>query len=82
MLEIQPGSIVKSVAGHDSGGYFVVLRQEGEYVFLADGKRRKLEKPKRKKWKHVRLTEVDAISVTNGLTDKQIRAYFGQLNLR
>ena len=51
MLEIKTGSIVKSMAGHDSGTLFLVLRQEGDYVLLADGKRRKMEKTKRKKWK-------------------------------
>jgi len=47
--------IVISKAGHDKGTYFFVLNREGEYVTLADGKTRKLEKPKRKNVKHVRF---------------------------
>jgi len=77
MLEMKNGSIVKSMAGHDSGNLFVVLRQEGDYVLLADGKRRKKEKPKRKKWKHVRLVEAEHITITDDLTDKKIRTLLG-----
>ncbi len=49
---IRQADIVRSTAGHDSGQLFVVLRADGEYLFLADGKGRKLESPKRKKRRH------------------------------
>ena len=42
-----------SKAGHDKGRTFVVLGEEKEYYFLADGKTRRLEKPKKKKKMHV-----------------------------
>ena len=77
MLEMKTGSIVKSMAGHDSGNLFLVLRQEGDYVLLADGKRRKIEKPKRKKCKHVCLVDTGPIQVTDDLTDKKIRTLLG-----
>lgn len=35
----------------------VVLAVEGEYLQLADGRRRKIAKPKRKKAKHVQPTK-------------------------
>ena len=41
--------IVRSLAGHDRGGLFCVLDTDGPYLLLCDGKRRKLENPKRKK---------------------------------
>ena len=44
---------MRSVAGHDRGDLFLVLRQEGDFLWLADGKRRKLETPKKKRRKHV-----------------------------
>ena len=50
------GQVVTSTAGRDSGKRFVVIGYEGEsYLFLADGKLRKAQKPKRKKRKHVRM---------------------------
>ena len=55
-MEIQAGSLVYSKAGHDRGILFLVLRIEGEYAYLADGKTRKLEKPKKKKQKHLQKT--------------------------
>ncbi len=40
-------------AGRDKGQLFYVIDTDEQYVYLADGKSRKLEKPKRKKRKHV-----------------------------
>lgn len=47
------GDIVMSVAGHDKGFYYVVLEVDGEFVLVANGKTRLIDKPKRKKAKHV-----------------------------
>jgi hypothetical protein len=46
--------IVLSLAGHDKGRCFFVCKTEGDFVWLADGKERKLDAPKRKRRKHVR----------------------------
>ena len=51
-IEIRKSNIVRSNAGRDKGKLFVVLAVEGDYLLLADGKSRKLEKPKRKKRRH------------------------------
>ena len=47
------GDVVRSVAGHDRGDLFLVLREEGDFLWLVDGKCRKLETPKKKRRKHV-----------------------------
>lgn len=53
--ELQKGDVVRSLAGHDKGGLFVVLDAiDGEHVLIADGKTRTLEKPKKKKRKHLK----------------------------
>lgn len=44
-----------SRAGHDKDTLYVVLEDDGTYVWLADGKRRLLEKPKKKKKIHVQV---------------------------
>jgi len=44
--------VIRSQAGHDKGKVFMVLCAEGEYVTLADGRSRRVEKPKRKKRMH------------------------------
>jgi len=45
--------VVISLAGRDKGEYFYVIEADKQYVTLANGKDRTLEKPKRKKRKHV-----------------------------
>lgn len=55
-METVIGSIVKSKAGRDKGDLFIVIRREGEYVYLANGDLRKVDKPKRKKLKHLQGT--------------------------
>jgi len=47
--------IVISLNGRDAGKRFLVVGTEEEYSFLADGKGRRFEKPKRKKNKHVKV---------------------------
>ncbi|WFR56907.1 hypothetical protein QA584_25375 [Anaerocolumna sp. AGMB13025] len=47
------GNIAVSKAGHDKGEVFVILKSDSEYVYLMDGKNRTLEKPKKKKRKHI-----------------------------
>lgn len=44
-----------SRAGHDKDSLYVVLDSDEVYVRLADGRRRCLENPKKKKWKHVQV---------------------------
>ena len=52
-MEVDKSSLVVSKAGRDQGQLFYVIDADEQYVYLADGKSRKLEKPKRKKRKHV-----------------------------
>lgn len=54
-MEIDKSDIVLSLAGRDKGKHFFVIEKEDDFVLLADGKLRKLENPKRKKLRHIRL---------------------------
>lgn len=51
------GQFAVSKAGHDKGGLYVVVAQEGEYVFLCDGRTKTQDKPKKKKVKHIQLVK-------------------------
>lgn len=55
MESINVSDIVLSLKGRDANRPFVVLAVEGEFLLLADGRGRRVEKPKRKKAKHTRL---------------------------
>ena len=47
--------VVQATAGRDSGKLFYVIAQEDDYLVLANGKDRPLDRPKRKKRKHVQM---------------------------
>ena len=51
--DISISDVVASTAGRDAGAWFYVVNEDPIYLFLANGKDRTLDKPKRKKRKHV-----------------------------
>jgi len=55
--KIELADVVISLNGRDGGKRFLVVGTEDEYSLLADGKGRRLEKPKRKKNKHLKLED-------------------------
>ncbi|MBE7037739.1 MAG: RNA-binding protein [Ruminococcaceae bacterium] len=79
MLDAHPGEFVYATAGRDAGKCFIVLAVENEYLFIADGKGRKVSTPKKKKIKHLKLTgKVDnfienRLSSLNKVTNKEVR---------
>lgn len=55
-MQVMRGTVVKSKAGHDKGGFFVILDFDSDYAIICDGKHRPLEKTKKKKFKHLFVT--------------------------
>ena len=53
LSDITISDLVISTAGRDKGALFYVIGEEAQYLFLANGKDRPLDRPKRKKRKHV-----------------------------
>ena len=68
---LQTGSVVISSAGKDRDGFLDVVRTDGG-VWVADGRHRRLETPKRKNPRHLRLTpyRVEASSMA---TNRELR---------
>ena len=50
--DLQIADVVASTAGRDQGKWFYVLNLDDTYLYLANGKDRRIEQPKRKKRKH------------------------------
>jgi len=77
--QMQIGQIVFSKKGRDKGKAMVIISVEDEYVFLADGQLRPLNKPKKKKSKHIQptLTVIEGLETATigGLTDADIRKW-------
>ncbi len=53
---LQVGTVVQILRGHDAPGYAAVVELGPKTVWLADGRRRPLERPKRKSLLHIRPT--------------------------
>ncbi|NCB62344.1 MAG: hypothetical protein EOM52_01835 [Clostridia bacterium] len=68
----QTGRVVRSLAGHDRGDLYYVVGEEDEFLFLANGKQRKVSSPKRKKLRHT--AEEGTVSLTAPVTDGRLRA--------
>ena len=49
------GMLATSKAGHDCKEVFVIVREEEEYVYLADGRLKPVDAPKKKKKKHIQI---------------------------
>ena len=49
------GCFATSIAEHDHNNIYVIIDADDEYVYLVDGKIRKVNNPKKKKLKHVQL---------------------------
>ena len=52
---VETGMLAKSKAGHDKGQLYVIYGVDETYVYLVDGKIRTIDKPKKKKRKHVQI---------------------------
>ncbi len=46
-----------SKAGHDKDSIYVIIKEEADMVYLADGRHKPLEKPKKKNKKHIQKIE-------------------------
>lgn len=87
------GKIVYSKAGRDQGKVFVVVSiLNDEYVYVCDGSLRPVEKPKRKKIKHLEFTNIIAEEigsllmsdekVTNAIIKRILQSYDNDKEVR
>lgn len=82
-FDISVGQIVKSKAGRDMGRLFLVLDViDSSYVFVVDGKLRKLSNPKKKKIRHLMIYK-DVVKLdkdSNYFNDSYIRKQLEPFN--
>ena len=79
-MTVEVGDIVQSKSGHDAKKYFVVIATLNEsYILIADGKSRKLDSPKQKNVKHVKLIE-EASEINTFVDDKSIAERLAKLD--
>ncbi len=68
-----PGQIVNVLAGREAGSRFVVIGLDGSLLYLADGRKRTVRKPKRKNPRHVEVLSGNTSLPAGSLTDEAIR---------
>ena len=62
-MDIHLGEFVYATKGRDSGKCFIVITAKDNYLYLCDGKSRKVSNPKKKKIKHVLLKRAHATQI-------------------
>jgi ribosomal protein L14E/L6E/L27E len=83
---MKKGDVVISLNGRDGGKRFLIVETQGYYSLLADGKGRRLEKPKRKKNKHVKLEGIaddriaEKLKSGEKVTNNEIRRALAQFD--
>jgi ribosomal protein L14E/L6E/L27E len=84
MEGIEIGDVVLNLNGRDKGHSFFVTARDGEYITLADGRCRRIEKPKRKKARHVRKMArslsraADKLRNSEKVTNAELRRALGE----
>lgn len=78
--DIKVGSVVRATAGREKDRNFVAVAVCGGFAFIADGRERKLEHPKKKNVKHI--SPAGAEINTEGLTNKKLRRLLCELMTR
>lgn len=51
----EKGMLAKSIAGHDKDRIYIIIEVTDSEVYLSDGELRTIDKPKKKKKKHIQL---------------------------
>ena len=69
---LKRGSVVMSSAGKDRGTFLAVLRVEPDGIWIADGRHRPLERPKRKNPRHLAETPFTADEASMA-TNRELR---------
>lgn len=78
-MRMEPGMIVKSDAGHDQERFYVIVAVEEGWAYIADGKRRKVERPKRKNPRHLKPTSL-RVDLSEADTNQKLRRILHGLN--
>ena len=75
--KIRVGQVIKCTSGREVNRLFFIIKiVDDKYVLISDGKKRKLDRPKLKKVKHLKLYEIFNDEVKNKIVSEQITDAF------
>lgn len=79
------GRVVRILRGRDSGKYAIIIKQVDEkFVLIADGDKKKFDRPKRKNLLHLEITDfiagdvVESIRTDGRVTNGKLRYNLGK----
>lgn len=68
------GYLAYSLAGHDKGEIFLLVKEDKNYVYVADGSIRTLDRPKKKNKRHIQIIKsFDRKTDLSLLTNEEIK---------
>jgi len=86
MAVLQPGRLVTSTAGRDRNALFLVYRLDSDgFVWVVDGDKRPVDRPKKKNPKHLKVHDVLDADLAErwargeAVTDEEVRAALRRL---
>ena len=86
------GIFATSKAGHDKSQLYIIIKEDSEYVYLVDGIHRTIERPKKKKKKHIQIIHKqvvdelqkridEGLSISNEQLKRAIKLYRENLDI-
>lgn len=72
MREFEVGMMAKSLSGHDKDSLYIIMDIKDDFVFLVDGRIKTLEKPKKKRKKHIQIIYEKPQIIVNKLENNEI----------
>ena len=80
-MQFVKGMVGRSKSGHDKGKFFVVVKMENGFAYIADGMERKALAPKKKNPLHLAGTST-VLNEQSLLTDSKICEIIAEFNGR
>lgn len=82
-MNYEAGMLAWSRAGHDKDTLYVIVKIEGEYVYLSDGRLKPVDHPKKKKIRHIQIVRqipeellgLNIVTIKNEEIRKAIRRF-------
>ncbi|MBC8571729.1 KOW domain-containing RNA-binding protein [Jingyaoa shaoxingensis] len=82
-MNYEAGMLAWSRAGHDKDTLYVIVKTEGEYVYLSDGRLKPVDHPKKKKIRHIQIVRqipeellgLNIVTIKNEEIRKAIRRF-------
>lgn len=76
------GWLAKSLAGHDKGQWYVIVRADETGIYVADGRLREAQNPKRKNPRHLQICKREELALPDGTKLSDVRTESNTLPLR